>query len=130
LRGIWHRGWGAREALRHTLAALSLVAALSAAFPPISSARANIADVTSGVPTADVNRSAVEPKAPRLQDVSAPAQPGDKLGPTPQPVSILDRGEQPIDAAPRPIFTTRATSLVAARATIAAQPRAPPLSRT
>lgn len=120
-----------RAALRRALATLGVVATLAAMVPSAAPAGA-MPDGTSGSAQAsDVNRNAVEPKAPRQHEIAAPAQSGDKLGPAPYPASIAhDRAEQPIDAAPRPIFTTRATNLVVARATIAAQPRAPPLSRT
>ena len=117
-----------RAALRRALAMLGVVATLAATVPPAISTA--VPDGTSGSAHAsDVNRNAVEPKAPRQQDVSAPAR--DDRGPAPQPISIaVDRVEQSLDAGPRPVFTTRAPNLVAADATIAAQPRAPPSSRT
>jgi hypothetical protein len=125
--GVWLKPWWVtRTALRRALAMLGVVATLAAIVPAVP-AGAAAPDGTSGsAQSSDVNRNAVEPKAPRQQDFSAPAPSRDNLGPAPQPVSIVDRVERATDAAPRPAFTTRATSLIAAKATIAAQPRAPP----
>ena len=122
-----------RAALRRALAMVGVVAALSTAFPPVSAVGAAVADVTSGVPahTADANRNAVEPKEPRQQEIASPDPSGDGLGASPRPAwDVGHRAGQAVDTAVRPAFTARATSLVAADATIEAQPRAPPFSRT
>jgi hypothetical protein len=120
-----------RAALRRALAMLGVVATLAAMVPPATPAGAAAPDGTSGsAHSSDVNRNAVEPKAPRQQEFAAPNQSWDRLGPAPQPASIaVDGADESIDT-PRPVFTARATNLVAAHATIAAQPRAPPFSRT
>jgi hypothetical protein len=132
LGDIRDKGWGVRAALRHALAVLGLVAALTAAFPPIVSASAGTPKDISGVAvdTTTVNRTGIQPEPPRAEDIAAPAQRREKAGPSPQPrATLVDHVAHLRDAAPRPVFTTRAPRLAAA-ATIAAQPRAPPLSRT
>ena len=119
-----------RAALRRAFATLGVVATLAAMAPPVLATGAALPDGTTGsAQSSDVNQNAVEPKAPRQHDISAPA-PRDKLGAAPQPAAItVERTAQPITTL-RPAFTARATNLVAAAATIAAQPRAPPFSRT
>jgi hypothetical protein len=121
-----------RAALRRALAMLGVVATLAAMVPPATPAGAAAPDETSGsAHSSEVNRNAVEPKTPRQQETATSDQSGDSLGASPQPVwDVAGRVGQAVDTAVRPVFTARATSLVAAHATIAAQPRAPPFSRT
>jgi hypothetical protein len=128
--GLWQTWWMTRAALRRAVATIGVVATLAAMAPPALAVA--LPDGTTGSSqSADVNQNAVEPKAPRQHDISAPAPSRDKLGPTPQPAAITAaRIAQPITTTPRPAVTARATNLAAAAATIAAQPRAPPLSRT
>jgi hypothetical protein len=130
--GDFWQTWVTRAALRRAIATLGVVATLAAMAPPALAAGAALPDGTTGSSqSSDVNRNAVEPKAPQQQDISAPAPSRDKLGPTPQPAAIaLANTEQPFNPAPCVVLTDRATSRIAAAATIAAQPRAPPSSRT
>jgi hypothetical protein len=130
--GFWQRLQMTRAALRRAIAALGVAATLATMAPPALVAGTALSDGTTGSSqSADVNQNAVEPKAPRQHDISAPTPSRDKLGPAPQPAAItVTRAAQPITTASRPARTGGATNLIAAAATIAAQPRAPPLSRT
>jgi hypothetical protein len=130
--GFWQRLQMTRAALRRAIAALGVVATLATMTPPALAAGAALPDGTTGSSqSADVNQNAVEPKAPRQDDISAPAPSRDRLGPAPQPAAIaVARTAQPITTTLRPAFAAGATNLRAAAATIAAQPRAPPSSRT
>jgi hypothetical protein len=128
---IWQSGRDVRGALRRALATLGVVATLAVLVPALPTAAPEPHGTTGSSPTSDVNHTAVQPKAPRPHDVAAPAPLRDRLGPAPQPVAItVERIAQPIATAPHSAFTTRAASVVAAAATIAAQPRAPPFSGT
>ena len=130
--GFWQRLQMTRAALRRAIATVGVVATLAAMAPPALATGAALPDGTTGsAQSSDVNQNAVEPKAPRQHDLSAPALSRDRLGPAPQPAAItVERADQPITTTLRPAFTARATNLAAAAATIAAQPRAPPFSRT
>jgi hypothetical protein len=129
--GFWQTWWMTRAALRRAIATLGVVATLAAMAPPALAVAALPDGTTGSSQSADVNQNAVEPKAPRQHDISAPAPARDKLGPAPQPAAItVTRAAQPITTASRPARTGGATNLIAAAATIAAQPRAPPSSRT
>jgi hypothetical protein len=129
--GFWQRLQVTRAALRRAIATLGVVATLAAMAPPALAVAALPDGTTGSSQSADVNQNAVEPKAPRQHDISAPAPSRDKLGPAPQPTAIaVARVAQAITTTSRPAFIARATNLAAAAATIAAQPRAPPHSRT
>jgi hypothetical protein len=127
--GIWQSGSDVRRALRRTLATLGVVATLAVLAPPAPTAAPKPHGTTGSAPTSDVNHTAVQPKAPRPHEIAAPAPVRDRLGPAPQPVAV-EQAEQPLYPAPRPLLTDRAPGIAAAAATISAQPRAPPFSRT